>query len=222
VSHPRWTGVPGISAWAVAVVLSVFVCALAVPGAACADGDPASDVLIGQDLFPGYGNPSPKITDELYSVTAAAAHAGYPIRIALIGSKSDLGAVPQEFGHPEKYAYFLDYEIYTVYSGHVLVVMPKGFGVASGGQPRSNAALSGIPIGAGTDGLGAAAVAATEKLAAAAGHPLGGAAASAAVPLGAPAATVSFALDTLLVLGALSALAVSGAVVARRRHPAGR
>ena len=201
-----------------AAVVCVLLCALAAPQAARADGDPASDVLLGQDLFPGYGTLSPRISDELYSVTAAAAHAGYPIRIALIGSKSDLGAVPQEFGHPEKYAYFLDYEISTVVGGHILVVMPKGFGLASGGYPRSIAALSGIRIGPGTNGLGMAAVAAAERLAAAAGHPLGSGAASAAVPLGAPAATIDFAVDTLLVLAALTVLAVSAAVVARRRR----
>jgi len=206
-----------------AVLASVLAVALAVPGAAYADGDPASDVLIGQDLFAGYGSLSPKITDQLYSITAAAAHAGYPVRIALIGSKQDLGAVPQEFGHPEKYAYFLDYEISTVVSGHILVVMPMGFGLASGGQPRSIAGLGGISIGPGTNGLGAAAIAATEKLAAAAGHPLGSGAASTAVPLGASAATINDAVRTLLVLAGFAALAVSAAVVARRRGrpPAG-
>ena len=123
--------------WAAALILFVLACTLALAGPAHADGDPASDVLIGQDLFPGYGTLSPKITDELYSVTSAAEHAGYPVRIALIDSKQDLGAVPQEFGHPEKYAYFLDYEINPVVGGHILVVMPHGFGLASGGRPQS-------------------------------------------------------------------------------------
>lgn len=208
--------------WAAALILFVLACTLALAGPAHADGDPASDVLIGQDLFPGYGTLSPKITDELYSVTSAAEHAGYPVRIALIDSKQDLGAVPQEFGHPEKYAYFLDYEINPVVGGHILVVMPHGFGLASGGRPQSIASLSGIPIGPGTSGLGAAAVAATEKLAAAAGHPLGSGAASASVPLGASGASIDRALETLLVLGALAALAISTAVAARRRHTPAR
>ena len=82
----------------------------------------------------------------------------------------------------------------------------------------SVAALSGIPIAAGTDGLGTAAIAATEKLAAAAGHPLPSNAASASVTLGAPAASVDFACETLIVLCALAALGVSVAVVARRRR----
>jgi len=208
----------GCARRAAVAIVAVLALVVAVPGLARADGDPASDVLLGQDVFTGYGQISARITDELYSVTAAAQKAGYPVKIALISNKGDLGAVPQEFGHPAKYAYFLDYEIYTAVSGVVLVVMPKGFGVASSGRPQSNAALSAIPIGPGTGGLGIAAVAATEKLAAAAGHPLAGDAASATVPLGASGAQINQAVETLLVLAVLAALAVAGAVVARRRH----
>jgi hypothetical protein len=210
--------------WARRAPVAAILCALALafvaPGTARADGDPASDVLLGQDVFAGYGSISAKVQDELESVTAAAGRAGYPVRIALIAGKGDLGSVPQEFGHPAKYAYFLDYEISTAVSGVVVVVMPKGFGVASGGrpQPQRTALLNGIPIGPGTNGLGIAAVAATEKLAAAAGHPLAGNAASASVPLTASGASISRALETLLVLAVLAALAVTAAVVARRRR----
>jgi hypothetical protein len=203
---------------AAAAILCLVASAVALPGAARADGDPASDVLIGQDIFTGYGAITPKVQDQLYSVTTAAQNAGYPVRIALIDGKGDLGSVPQEFGHPESYAHFLSYEISGAVGGTIVVVMPNGFGVASHGQPRSVAALAGIPIGPGTNGLGAAAVAATEKLAAAAGHPLGAGAASAAVPLGASAATVRSAVETLIVLCLIAAVAVSGAVVARRRR----
>jgi len=218
VLHARRAAVRATLAWAVTALACALAGAVAVPAVAHADGDPASDVLLGQDVFTGYGQISPKVADELDSVTAAAGKAGYPVRIALIAGKGDLGSIPQEFGHPEKYAYFLDYEISTAVNGVVLVVMPHGFGVASGGKPQSNAALSAVPIGAGTDGLGLAAVTATEKLAAAAGHPLAGDAASATVPLAASGAQVDDALETLLVLGALAALAVSSAVVVRRRR----
>jgi hypothetical protein len=217
MSYPGWAG---LRAWACLAVVAVFAAALAVPRTARADGDPASDVLIGQFIFPGYGTITPKVQDELYSVTTAAQRAGYPVRIALIDGKSDLGSVPQEFSHPESYAHFLSYEISTAVGGQVLVVMPNGFGLASGGRPRSVAALKGIPIGTGATGLGQAAVTATERLAAAAGHPLGNAAASGAVPLGASAATVRHAVVTLLVLSAIAALAVAAAVAARRRRPA--
>jgi hypothetical protein len=210
--------VPATLAWAAATLVCAVAITITLPALARADGDPASDVLLGQDVFTGYGQVSAKVQDELDSVTTSAARAGYPVRIALIAGKGDLGSVPQEFGHPAKYAYFLDYEISTAVSGVVLVVMPKGFGVASGGRPQSNAVLHGIPIGTGTNGLGIAAVAATEKLAAAAGHRLAGDAASATVPLTASGAQVSDALETLLVLTVLAVLAVSAAVVARRRR----
>jgi hypothetical protein len=201
-----------------AAILSLLVAGAAVPGLAHADGDPASDVLLGQDVFLPYTAISPRIEDDLYSVTTAAQKAGYPVKIALIEGKDDLGSVPQEFEHPESYADFLSDEIGTAVSGVVLVVMPNGFGLAVKAHKLSVAALSGIPIAAGTDGLGTAAIAATEKLAAAAGHPLPSNAASASVTLGAPAASVDFACETLIVLCALAALGVSVAVVARRRR----
>jgi hypothetical protein len=211
-----------VRARALIVALAVLVPALVIPGFARADGDPASDVLIGQSIFPGYGTITPKVQDELYSVTTAAQRAGFPVRIALIDGPSDLGAVPQEWGHPASYAHFLDYEINTVVGGHILVVMPQGFGLATGGQPESVAALSGIPIGSGANGLGIAAVAATEKLAAAAGHPLGRGAATQSVPLGASSATVNRAVTALLILLAIAALAVAAAVLARRHRPVSR
>jgi hypothetical protein len=218
MSCARRAAVPATLAWAAAALMCALALAVAVPGVARADGDPASDVLLGQAVFTGYGQVSAKVQDELDSVTTSAQRAGYPVRIALIAGKGDLGSVPQEFGHPEKYAYFLDYEISTAVNGVVLVVMPKGFGVASGGRPQSNAALSAIPIGPGTNGLGTAAITATAKLAATAGHPLGEGAASATIPLTASGAQVDNALEILLVLVVLAALAVSAAVVARRRR----
>jgi hypothetical protein len=214
----RRVGLSAMLAWVSASTVFVLLYSLTVPVPARADGDPASDVLLGQDVFLPYTPISPKIEDELYSVTSAAQRAGYPVKIALIGGKDDLGAVPQEFGHPESYAHFLSYEISTAVRGVVLVVMPNGFGLASGGRPRSVAALGRIPIGQGTNGLGMAAVAATERLATAAGHPLGSGATSATVSLGASAVTVRHALETLLVLSAIAALAVSAAVLARSRR----
>jgi hypothetical protein len=180
-----------------AAILSLLVAGAAVPGLAHADGDPASDVLLGQDVFLPYTAISPRIEDDLYSVTTAAQKAGYPVKIALIEGKDDLGSVPQEFEHPESYADFLSDEIGTAVSGVVLVVMPNGFGLAVKAHKLSVAALSGIPI---------------------AGHPLPSNAASASVTLGAPAASVDFACETLIVLCALAALGVSVAVVARRRR----
>ena len=46
----------------------------------------------------------------------------------MIGSRTDLGAVPQLFGKPGTYAKFLGAEIRTFYTGRLLIVMPQGIG----------------------------------------------------------------------------------------------
>jgi hypothetical protein len=203
---------------AVLAALAAAVLALTSAQPALADGDPASDVLLGQNVFFPYTQPSTKIEDELYSVTNAAQRAGFPLKIALVASKVDLGAIPQYYGRPEIYARFLSYEIGTAVSGQVLVVMANGFGRAINYHPLSLAPLAHIAIGKGPDGLGLAAVAAAEKLAAAAGHPLGRSAADQSITVGASASQITQAFEILLVLVGLSAAALAAAAVARRRR----
>jgi hypothetical protein len=203
---------------AIAVCLAGLSAGLAVPAGALADGDPASDVLLSQNVFFGYSPPSQRIQDELYSVTSAAARAGYPLRIALIDSKADLGAIPQYFGRPQIYARYLSYELSDVVQGQLLIVMPGGFGHAIDYKPLTLGPLAGITIGAGPNGLGTAAVTAAERLAAAAGHPLGSGAASQSVTSGASGSSITQAFDILLVLFGLTAAALAGAVAARRRQ----
>jgi hypothetical protein len=188
------------------------------PAPARADGDPASDVLLGQDVFVTYSAPvSKQMQRELYAVTAAAARAGYPIRLALIAGKSDLGAVSSLYGRPQRYASFLSYELTGIVSAPVLVVMHAGFGLAVDGSARPTGALHGIAIGAGGDDLATAAVAATERLAAAAGHPLPAGAARAGGSVGASAGTVRHALSAIVVLAALAALGVGSGLRRRAR-----
>jgi hypothetical protein len=201
--------------------LAVVVTLIAAPAAVLADGDPASDVLLGQDVFLPYSPVSPGAQRQLYGVTAAARHAGYPLKVALIAARSDLGVVPALFAKPGQYARFLSSELSGVVTGPVLVVMPDGFGLASGGRALSTAPLAGVRIGAGTDGLAAAGVTATERLAAAAGHPLPASATRAALPsAGAGAATVRHSLIAIGVLAVLAAVALAGAAIARSRHAA--
>jgi hypothetical protein len=172
-------------------------------------------VLLGQNVFVPYSSPiSNPAQRRLYAVTAASKRAGYPIRLALIGGKSDLGAVSSLFGKPQKYAIFLSYELTGIVSGPVLVVMPSGFGLAVGGAARGTAALSGLRIGAGGDGLAAAAVSATERLAAAAGHRLPANAASGG-SLGASGGTVRRAVTAAVVLLALAALGIGAGLAGR-------
>jgi hypothetical protein len=197
---------------------------LVLPAGALADGDPASDVLLGQTVFLPYAPISPTVQRQLYAVTAAAAKAGYPLRVALIGARSDLGVVPALFDKPRQYARFLSSELTGVVNGPVLVVMPSGFGLAARGNALSTSALNGVRVAPGTDGLGTAAVAATERLAAAAGHPLPPGALNAAAP--SPGASPSTVRSSLIAVGILVGLALVGlgaaaATRARQRRLAG-
>jgi hypothetical protein len=193
--------------------------ALAAPAAASADGDPASDVLLGQTVFLPYAPISPTVQRRLYAVTAAAAKAGYPLRVALIGARSDLGVVPALFGKPGQYARFLSSELTGVVNGPVLVVMPSGFGLAARGNALSTAPLAGVGVGAGTNGLGMAGVTATQRLAAAGGHPLPASAASAQAPSpGASSATVRSSLIAIGILVAVALFGFAAALVVRARQ----
>jgi len=163
--------------------LASLAAALA-PRWARADGDPASDELIGANVFYPFSPPvSAGLQRTLDSETSAAGRVHFPIKVALIASPADLGAIPSLFAKPQQYADFLDQEIsFAGTKTLLLVVMPDGYGVQ--GLPRAAtvaAASLAKPPGRQTDDLAQAAILAVPKLAAAAGHPIG------AVP-GAPAA----------------------------------
>jgi hypothetical protein len=149
---------------------------------AIADVDPASDVLLLQDEFVPY---SPavctQLKDQLRSLTKKSKAAGYPLKVALIGSDNDLGGAPQFFGKPNPYAKFLGQEL-GIYGAnvernyknvHLLVVMPKGFGVYQI-EPKAASVLRdvSIPSNADSNGLAKAAIEAVPKVATAAGHPV--------------------------------------------------
>jgi hypothetical protein len=146
--------------------------ALALPAVpAIADGDPASDFLLVQDAFFPYAPvPAANLRSALDTTVAMSKAAGYPIKVALIESPNDLGAVPNLFNQPQRYADFLDSEIAFNGTPKLLVVMPQGFGT-SHTLPAS--ILAGIPIDQATqsNGLVRAAIAAVARLAARAGHP---------------------------------------------------
>ena len=97
-----------------------------------ADGDPASDVLLAQDVYYTYAPPvSSTLTRELNGLLVRARAAGYPIKVALIESAGDLGAYPRLFGQPRRYAELLASEIAFNSSPHLLVVMPSGLAAVS-------------------------------------------------------------------------------------------
>jgi hypothetical protein len=145
-----------------------------VPASAAADGDPASDVLLGENVFYPYSPPiSPRLQRTLSAETAAAGREHFPIKVALIASPADLGVVPDLFDQPQKYADFLDQEISFQTRQRLLVVMPSGYGVQGLSQPATVAAASlAKPTGSQSNDLARAAIPAVEALAAAAGHPI--------------------------------------------------
>ncbi|MGI8430304.1 MAG: hypothetical protein ACR2OB_13625 [Solirubrobacteraceae bacterium] len=97
---------------------------------AIADGDPASDVLLGENVYyPFAPAVSAALQKTLNDDTAAAKRAGLPIKVALIDSPPDLGVLTNLFGKPQRYADFLDQEISFRVGQPLLVVMPAGFGV---------------------------------------------------------------------------------------------
>ncbi len=196
------------------VLLAALVLALALMcSRALGDADPASDVLIGENVFYPY---SPLVSADLQKAlngeTAAAARAHFPIKVALIFSPPDLGALTQLFGRPQQYAAFLDQEFGFLSNPHppLLVVMARGYGVA-GLPAASTAAARALPAPGGNhvDALARAAIAAVQKLAAAAGHPLP------RVSTAGSGAGGSRAL--VIVAVAAAALCGAGAVIAGRR-----
>jgi hypothetical protein len=156
------------------ITLLLAAALLTLPGLAAADGDPASDTLLGQNVFYPYSPPvAPAVKLKLDRQTAAAKLAGFPIKVALIDAPTDLGTVPSLFGKPQAYAKFLDQEISFRGPQPLLVVMAAGYGVQGVKAPGS-LAVSALPKPAGktsTD-LARAAQTAVAKLASASGHTL--------------------------------------------------
>jgi len=108
-------------------------------GTARADGDPASDTLVEQNVFFPYSQPSRAAQASLQqAVNAVYAH-GDRVKVALIGAVTDLGSVGVLFGKPADYAHFLGIELGLWYVGPLLVAMPSGFGYYDGGRSTSAA-----------------------------------------------------------------------------------
>jgi hypothetical protein len=147
------------------VIAATLVLGVALPGAARADADPASDYLYTTNVFlPLTTKVSPALARELRTVTAAAARAGKPIRVALIATPTDLGGVPSLFGKPTDYARFLDAELQFVYSGRLLVVMPQGAALAAHGRLQADESVVDATVEPGGDGLARTAITLVREL----------------------------------------------------------
>jgi hypothetical protein len=115
----------------VTVALVALACAA---GAARADGDPASDVLYTENVYLPYDAPPPAAATALKKAIEAVYARHLRIKVAVIGTQVDLGAVPSLWGKPTQYAKFLGTELQTFYVGPLLIVMPHGFGIYDGGR----------------------------------------------------------------------------------------
>lgn len=135
-----------------------------------ADGDPGSDVLVYQSLFLA-SDSAVTIAQQatLDRLLQATRRSGFPVRVAIIASRYDLGSVTELWRKPRAYARFLGIELSLAFHGPLLVVMPNGLGFNWPGHatPTAYRALSTITIAPGGAGLATAAQAAVSALAAA-------------------------------------------------------
>jgi hypothetical protein len=159
------------------IALVAAVLLLVLPAAvARANGDPASDYLLVQSVFlPFNAKVDPKASKELSDTIRAADDKGFKIKVAVIGSRYDLGTAFSLYNKAQKYAQFLGLELSFQYRDHLLVVMPNGFGYSVNGKPdpKGIAALQNLPPpGKDPTKQVEAATAAVRKLAAASGKPL--------------------------------------------------
>jgi hypothetical protein len=200
------------------VVLSVGLSwALLAASVARADADPASDILLGSPAFyPFQPSVSSALQHQLEATLAQLRAKGLNLKVAIIESPVDLGAIPNMFGKPQTYADFLEREISFNSPVPLLVVMPTGFGVSHAG-PIS--ALSGLSVDAAqqSNGLARAAILAVVRIARAEDKPV------TAGPLASATGGSGGGTSPLLTFGGpavLVLLAAAGAGLVRRRAAA--
>jgi hypothetical protein len=191
----------------VSLFLSISISAH--PSRAWANGDPASDVLLAQDVFYPF---QPKVSSGLEAAMSAALRGarsvGLDLKVAIIGTPEELGVVPNLFGHPQAYAQFLDREISFNRPQPLLVVMPAGFAVARAGPPAALAGMS-VDMAHRSYGLTRSAILAVVALARARGHPI----ATPAIP---PYSTGDGGTPALVIFGVPAAVLILGGLVAMR------
>ena len=152
----------------------------ATAGTARADGDPASDVLLTDNVFLSYQSPYGSAEGRvLEGLAKEAKRQRFPMRVAVITQIADLGAIGGLYGKAQRYADFLASEITFVYRGTLVVAMngkPGGFGVhGPGATPAARRALARMklphtPLTAAE--LARLAATAMQRVAAASGHHL--------------------------------------------------
>lgn len=116
------------------ILVGFVVTCMVTAGFALADGDPASDFLVNENVYLPNGAPSQAAAASLARQVASVYAAGDRIKVAVVATRSDLGAIPSLFGKATDYATFLGEELDGVYVGPLLVVMPSGYGIYDGGR----------------------------------------------------------------------------------------
>jgi hypothetical protein len=118
------------------LTLLLLLASLAAAPAAYADGDPASDYLLGRQTFvPPDAGISSADKAQLDALVEGARRGGYTIRVAIIASRYDLGSITVLDRQPANYAHFLSQELKFLYRKRVLTVMTNGYGIARNGKP---------------------------------------------------------------------------------------
>jgi hypothetical protein len=117
--------------------------------AALADGDPASDFLLSQSSFlsPYDGKIPTSQQKRIEAMLQSAKAQGFPLKLAVIATRYDLGAVPILYKKPQTYAKFLAQEDYYFWKDELLVVMPNGYGLykLKNLPPEDKAVLAKLP-----------------------------------------------------------------------------
>jgi hypothetical protein len=117
--------------------------------AALADGDPASDYLLSQGSFlsPYDGKIPAAQQKRIEAMLQSAKEQGFPLKLAVIVTRYDLGAVPILYNKPQTYAKFLAQEDYYFWKDELLVVMPNGYGLykLKNLPPEDKAVLAKLP-----------------------------------------------------------------------------
>jgi hypothetical protein len=154
------------------LLLVAVAAACSYASTARADGDPASDYLLGQQVFLPFDAKIPQARQRSFiEFVKSVNSSGYKIRVAIIWSTYDLGAITALWKKPQTYAHFLSAELQFIYKHRLLIAMPNGFGFYWPHHPvaAERAVLTKIPIGTGPVALVDAAQTAVQKLAAASG-----------------------------------------------------
>ena len=148
--------------------LAALATALAAAPPAHANGDPASDILLQRDVFFPYDSPpSNGAAGALLELTRRTRADGWPVKVAIIANRKDLGSWAAVWDRPGQYADILAQELR---GPRLLVVMPRGFGTQhmSGAANRALAGLQ--PAQGGGDRMARLAQTAVARMAAADGH----------------------------------------------------